>query len=588
MNISYVWRYVDPDPALTAHLANKLSLPHALARVLVNRGVTGVEHAERFMNPSVTDLHDPYLMNGMGLAVERLLGALERHEKMLVIGDYDVDGITATALLVSFIGAQGGHIRYYIPERETEGYGVSEEMVRKAKNANYSLIITVDCGVSCNPEAAIAKELGIDMIITDHHEQPVELPVAVAVLDPKRTDTQYPFRELAGVGVVFKLIAALGARLGIDIEDILERYSEFVALGTVSDLVPLLDENRFFAQYGLNRMSRSRNMGIYSLLDVTGIRDSTQIDAHHISFGLAPRLNAAGRVWRPRAGVELLLASSPERARSIALKLDEHNRRRIEAEAGIVKNAMRQLDLPESQPNDRAVVLFSEDWQIGVVGIVASRIIEQRHLPVILTTVSRNPEDLARADEGRGRLCQGSARSVPGFDLFRSLGECSELLVTYGGHALAAGLKIFENDIPKLRARLNEIAKRELGDDPPKPVLNIDADIPLSAANMELVRQSKRLNPFGSGNPQPLFSTQNVLVMQPCRAVGADGRHLQFRVGQGTTVADVIAFGFCPPWSPEQLSGEHIDIAYNIKEDNFTGRKKVKLHLKDMRVSRPE
>ena len=567
------------------HLANRLELPLPLARALVNRGVTTPEQAELFMNPGIASMHEPTLMRDMEKAVDRVLRAIADHERILVIGDYDVDGITGAALMVSFLESRGGHVRYYIPDRETEGYGVSEDMIRKAHKAKYGLIITVDCGISCNKEAVLAREFGIDLIITDHHEQPVELPEAVAILDPKRNDTTYPFRDLAGVGVVFKLVAAIGARLEIDIEELLSKYGELVALGTVSDLVPLLDENRFFASDGLRRMSKSKNLGIYSLLEVANIRENEKLEAHHISFNLAPRLNAAGRVWRPRAGVELLLASSPERARLIARKLDEQNRRRISEEALIFETAAAILNEPQSQPNEHAIVLFSENWQIGIVGIVASRLIEQRHRPVIMTTLSRNPDDLINIHPEKGRMCQGSARSVVGFDLFRALSECGDILVTFGGHALAAGLKLYEADIPELRARLNTLAMGHLGEIPQKPVLNIDAELGLSTLNLELLRQSRRMNPFGAGNPQPLFASTGVTVLQ-CRTVGADGRHLQLRLGQGAAVADAIGFNFCPRWSPEQLDGEHIDVAFNLKEDNYSGRLRVKLHLKDLRVAR--
>ncbi len=582
----YQWKLADPDPDITTHLANKLELPRPLARALVNRGVNSPELADRFMNPDASGLHDPFLMHDMEAAVARVLRAIDTHERILVIGDYDVDGITGAALLVSFLEANGGHVRYYIPERETEGYGLSEDMVRKAGGAGYGLIITVDCGISCNREADLAASLGIDLIVTDHHEQPAEIPNAVAVLDPKRADTVYPFRELAGVGVVFKLVTAIGARRGIGLEELLNRYSELVALGTVSDLVPLLDENRFFAKDGLPRMAKSRNLGIFSLLEVANIRSGENIETHHISFGLAPRINAAGRVWRPRAGVELLLATSPERARLIAKKLDEHNRRRITEEASIFDTAVDALDSHESKPNDRVILLFNEDWQIGIIGIVASRLLEKHHRPVILTTLSKNPDDIKRVDPKKGRLCQGSGRSVPGFDLFRALSECTDILVTFGGHALAAGLKIYEADIPRLRERLNAIASVQLGDNLPHPTIDIDAEIPLSAANMELLRQSRRMNPFGAGNPQPLFATNGVSVLQ-CRAVGESSRHLQLRVGQASSVLDVIGFGFCDHCTPDQVVDEQIDIAYFLKEDNYSGRTRVKLHLKDLRASRP-
>lgn len=586
MNSLFRWVHIDPDPGIISHFTNTLDLPVPLARALANRGIKTVEEAERFMNPGRNDLHDPGLMQDMAPAVERIERALANHERILVLGDYDVDGITGAALLVSFLESRGGHVRYYIPERETEGYGLSEEVVRKSKEAGYALILTVDSGISCNSEARVVKELGMDLIVTDHHEPHSELPEAVAVLDPKRSGSTYPFRDLAGVGVAFKLVSALGERCGVGTDELLERYGEFVALGTVGDMAPLLNENRFLAHYGLEKMPRSRNLGIYSLLEVANIRESERMDAHHISFGLAPRLNAAGRVWRPRAGVELLLATSPERARTIARKLDEQNRRRMTEEAQIVKSAVRIIESRRMLPDTHALVLFGEDWQVGIVGIVASKLMETHHKPIVLTTASKKPADIRNPHPEKGRVCQGSARSIPGFDLYEALTGCSDILISYGGHELAAGLKIYEKDIPILRERLNELVRYRFGDEISRPTLNIDADIPLAAAGLDLLRHSAKMKPFGVGNPQPVFSTKDVTVLQ-CRGVGAENRHLQLRVGQASCVADAIGFGFCEHWPPDQLAGEMIDLAYVIKEDNFSGRARVKLHLKDMRVSRP-
>ncbi|HOO56212.1 MAG TPA: single-stranded-DNA-specific exonuclease RecJ [bacterium] len=586
MKSLYRWIYSEPDPGITAHLSNVLDLPMPLSKSLVNRGITDQQHALSFFNPTIDDLHSPDSFRDIEPAVDRVLKAVKNNERILIAGDYDVDGITGTALLVSFLESQGGHVRYYIPERDTEGYGLSEKVIRKAGKAGYDLIITVDTGISFLEEAALINDMGIDLIITDHHEPHDEIPDAVAVLNPKRADSQYPYRELAGVGVAFKLVTAVGERIGISLEKLLERYGEFVALGTISDMVPLLDENRFFANYGLAKMSKSRNIGLYSLIEVSNIRDGETLDTHHISFGLAPRINAAGRVWSARAGVELLLSKSPERARLIARKLDAKNRRRMLQEAKIMRGAEKALSETGMDDETRSVVLFDEDWQIGILGVVASKIMEVHHRPVILTTVSRNPDEMKKKDPVKGRILQGSARSVKGFDLYQALQECSDILISYGGHALAAGLKIYEADLPELSSRLNSIILEKTGEMLDKPELRIDDDISLAGASQELVRQSRRMNPFGVGNPQPLFSTGDVTVLQ-CRGVGVDGKHLQVKVGQASRVIDCIGFGMCNFWSPEEIAGEMIDIAYYLQEDNYGGRTRVKAHLKDMRVSKP-
>ncbi len=585
MDSIYNWKDTFPDMEIVDHLSRGLDVPQALARALVNRGIGSIDAARAFMDPDAAILHSPDAMPDMDIASDRVIKALRNHEKILVLGDYDVDGITGTALLVSFLENQGGHVKYYIPDRITEGYGLSSEVVRRSSKAGYGLIVTVDSGISSIEEARVAAELGIDLVITDHHEPHEELPGAVAVLNPKRRDTTYPFRELAGVGVAFKLLLAIGEKLNISSEELLAKYIEIVALGTVGDLVPLLDENRFFVRRGLSKMARSSNLGLYSLLEVSHIREESRLDTYHISFVLAPRINAAGRIWNPRAGVELLMARSAERAHLLACKLDEHNRRRIDEESRIFKYAVENLEDSHDLANDCAIVLFDENWHIGVVGIVASKLMERHHRPVILTTVSKQPNDIKMTHPEKGRVCQGSARSVEGFDLYEALKECSDLLITYGGHALAAGIKIYENDIPEFRRKLGALVSNKLGAGPFRRSLKIDAELPLAGVNMTLLRKSRLMEPCGIGNPKPVFRSSGVSVLH-LRPVGADGRHLQLRLGQGDVVHDAIGFGFGDYYSPENLSGEHLDIAFVVKEDNYSGRTKPKLHLKDLRVSK--
>jgi len=587
MNSIYRWISSDPDTNIAFHLAEKFGLTQAVSRILVSRGVSTDEQAEIFLNPNRDSMHSPWLMQDMDKGADRVAAALENHERILVLGDYDVDGITGTAVLCAFLESQGGHVRYHIPERDTEGYGLSAETVKKAKKSGYDLIITVDSGVSNSKEAKLVSDAGMDLVITDHHEPHAELPEAVAVIDPKREDSKYPFRELAGVGVAFKLIEAVGEKRGIDREELLEKYGEFVALGTVGDLMPLVNENRFFVHNGLSRLTRSRNPGIYALIEVSGIKETDQIDTWHISFGLAPRLNAAGRVWRPRAGVELLLSDSPERARLIARKLDQQNRNRMAEEATIFDRAKKMMERDPSLLDPRALVLFDERWPIGVVGIVASKLMETHNRPVLMFTLSKRPADVEIADDVKGRVCQGSARSIPGFDLYEAMTECADLFVSYGGHALAAGAKIYESDLPKLRERLDDIAKRKIGETAEKPTLKIDVEIPLSGATMDLLVQTRRLAPFGVGNPQPVFCTLGLTVIS-CRPVGAEGKHLQFklRAPNGAPTIDAIGFGFGDRWRSDQLEGETLDAAYMLKEDTFTGRSRVRLQLKDIRVNK--
>jgi single-stranded-DNA-specific exonuclease len=582
MKSLYNWQFRDPDAAIAKNLSNKLEMPEPAARALANRGVSSVDDAIAFMNPSADDMHSPALFHDIAPAVERILRALDNHERILIFGDYDVDGITSTALLVSFLESLGGHVRYYIPERDIEGYGISSDVVRKTGTAGYGLVITVDTGVTAFKEIQLARELGVDVIVTDHHEPPEQLPEAVAVINPKRADSKYPFRELAGVGVAFKLAAAVGEARGIPIETMMERYGEFVALGTVADMVPLVDENRFFANYGLARMPKSRHLGIYSLLEVAGIGERTEMETDHISFGLAPRINAAGRVWRPRAGVELLLAKSPERARLLARKLDDQNKRRMVQENRVFESATAAIKSSPDNGGDSFIVMFDPSWQIGIMGVVASKLMETRRRPVALATLSKNPEDMKSPHPELGRVCQATMRSVPGFDIFQSLNSCSDLLIKFGGHALAAGMKIYEKNIPAFKAEMNRMAAESAEGRSAASDLRIDSELSLNSANLELIRQCRRLKPFGVGNPEPVFASIGVAVLM-CRAVGADNSHLQIRVGKGNAVQDCIGFRFCNNWSPDQLMGENIDIAYVLKEDAFGGRPRPKLHLKDIR-----
>jgi len=580
----YDWEETQPDEHLTEHLSEALDIPAPVICAMINRGVTSEESARKFMEPSRGDMHDHWLLRDMDRAAERIVRALREHERILILGDYDVDGITGTTLLVEFLESQGGHVKYYIPDRLTEGYGLSPEVLKKAHKAKYDLIVTVDTGVGSIDEAHLAKELGIDLIVTDHHEHRGDLPEALAVVNPKREDARYPFRGLAGVGVAFKLVMAVADLLELEPEEVLDNYVEIVALGTVADLVPMLDENRYIVRTGLAKMSRSRNPGLFSLIEVSHIRDFSRLETSHISFRMAPRLNAAGRLWTPRAGVELLLAKSPDRARILARKLDEHNRNRIQEEAQIFEDALAQLERTHNLPEDRVIILSDENWHLGVIGIVASKIMERYHRPVLFATVSEKPEDIKNADPVKGRVLQGSARSFKGFDMYAGLSRCSDILIAYGGHKLAAGIKIYEKDLPVLKERLNELAGGLLGNGDFKRSVLIDSDVRLSWTTRELLRKSRMLEPCGIGNTKPLFRTERVTVLQT-RTVGANGNVLKLKVGQGNSVRDAVGFGMCPHFSPEKLSNELIDIVYDLQEDNFGGRSGISLKIKDLRLS---
>jgi single-stranded-DNA-specific exonuclease len=577
----YAWSISSPDAASVSEIARAIPLHEPIAKALVNRGITSVDVARYYLNPTLDGIHDPYLMRDMDAAVTRVLKALENKERILVLGDYDVDGITGAALLVSFLRELGGHVNYYIPSRVTEGYGLSCDVVRKCQKAGYGLILTVDSGVSAVAEARLARECGMDMIITDHHEPPPELPQVVALLDPKRADCDYPFRDLAGVGVAFKLVCALGERTGFTLEQLLEKYSEIVALGTIGDMVGLLDENRALAHHGLKRMSQTRNLGLHYLLEVSGYADDEQSDTYMISFGLAPRINAAGRMWNPRAAVDLLLCNAADRASQIAERLDHYNRARIREESDIFEQAHRLVTHSDTLDRDKALVLFNENWNIGVVGIVASKLIERYYRPVVLLTQSHRPDDENNPHPEKGRICQGSVRSIVQVDIFDALSRCSELLLSFGGHRLAAGVKIYENDIPKLRDHLNSVISEDAGGGRYYPVIKIDSIISLSDVNFQLLNQSMKMEPCGTGNPKPVFAVKNVAVLD-ARPCGADGKHLLLRVAGDQAIVNAIGFNFFKHRSPNAIPTGHIDVAFTLKEDCYHNVRSVKMNILDL------
>ncbi|MEW5945935.1 MAG: single-stranded-DNA-specific exonuclease RecJ [bacterium] len=578
------WELMEPDEGAVRALASALGAPEPVAKVLVNRGVDSPGNAGEFLNPSADRLHDPFLLSGMESAVERMKRAIGADGKVLVVGDYDVDGVSGTALLVSCLRRRGVRAQYYIPDRRTEGYGISCEVVRKAKESGYSLLAAVDSGTTAFEEARLAAEMGLDMIILDHHEPRGGAPDGAAVVNPKLADDPYPFRDLAAVGVVFKFVQALASASGESPAPLFEEFADVVALGTVADLMPLLGENRILVAHGLPKIEHGKNPGIAALMSVSGFSPRRRVDTHHVSFGLAPRINAAGRVWNPRAGVELLLTPDPARAREIAGRLDEKNRERMKEEEAIMKGAAAMLERDFDAERDRSVVLFNEKWHVGVIGIVASRIVDAYYAPVIIFTASGRKEDAGDFD--RGRVCIGSARSIREINICRVLEKTSDLLLDFGGHSMAAGLKIHEGAIPEFRRRLNDAISEEYGSAGFKRKLILDGVLKLNKVSLSLVEQMEAIEPCGVGNPRPVFCSQGVTVLES-RTCGSGGKHLKMRVGQGTTLAEAIGFNMASAWDAEEIYGETLDITYTLREDNYMNHRTVTLQLKDMRKSDP-
>lgn len=565
-----VWELSVVDDALVRRLANECSISTALSRVLTTRGITDPDHVRAFLNPGLNQFHDAFLLPDMDQAARRLARAVAEGQHIRIYGDYDVDGITSVSLLVSVLRAAGAVVDYHIPNRLIEGYGLNADAVARCAEEGVGLLITVDCGIGAFEEVALAGSLGVDVIITDHHEAGQEVPACAGVIDPKRLDSVYPFPGLAGVGVAFKLAMAfwsLTDRRAPEADP--TNYLDLVTLGTVADVVPLVDENRVIVSHGLAMMGSTRNPGIQSLIDVADL-GGRDLKAGHISFSLGPRVNAAGRLGDPSLGAKLFLTSCEQEAANLARMLDDENRRRQEIESEI----LRQVWEPVSKMNTRttrAIVLGSQNWHSGVIGIVASKIAELTYRPTVLVAFE-------------GDIGRGSARSIPGFNLYSALTECSDLLVKYGGHAQAAGLSIKADDLDALRERLNRLGHEWLSEQDLAPKMRVDAELSEDEITIELARELSQLEPFGLGNPTPVFVSRHMLVLES-KAVGAEGRHLKLKLGRGHRIIDGIGFRMAGRYSSLAKTAAEVDVAYSLEINEWNGRVAAELNLKDIAES---
>lgn len=563
-----IWRVARGEPLLARIIAHKVGISPLLAQVLINRGVASAEEARLFLHGGISDLYSPFLLPDMEKAVRRLHRALERDEKIVVYGDYDADGVTATYVLLRFLRDLGAAADYYIPDRVEEGYGLHATALKRLRQMGYRLVVTVDCGISALAEAELAAELGTDLIITDHHEVPPQLPRAEAVVNPKRKDSLYPFPHLAGVGVAFKLVQAMVeyARLDYPAE---ERFLPVVAVGTVADVVPLLGENRILAKHGLSMLDRCENAGLRALLEVSGYQNSRDI-TRRAAFGLAPRINAAGRIGDAGRALELLLAEDEESAYALARFLEQENRRRQEIEEEILAQALALVEARHDLERERVLVVAGENWHQGVIGIVAARVAERFHRPSVLININ-------------GQEGTGSARSVPGFNIYRALASCDRYLTRYGGHEQAAGLTVAVEYIEALRQALNGYALENMAPECLYPWVEIDAEVDLRELSLEVVKELDSLAPFGYGNPRPLFRLKGASFRE-CREVGNGGGHLKMKLEAGGMVADAIAFG----WG--ELAGvldpeDRLDVAFLPQLNTWNGHTSVQLKVQEIKPS---
>lgn len=557
------WLISEPDQERVAHIAESLGCPAVIAQVLMNRGVATAHDAAAFCDPSLDRLHDPFLMDDMHKAVQRLKQALERREKILVFGDYDVDGITAAALLVRELDTLGCPTYYYIPNRLVEGYGLSKERVEKAHQEGIGLIITVDNGVSSHEEVKLASKYGMDVIVCDHHEPEGQLPAALAILNPKRSGSGYPFRELSGVGVAFKLATALLGRL--------PKNLDFAALGTIADIVPLIDENRVLASAGLKMMNEkdSLSIGLAELCRVSGL-EGRAINSNNIAFQLAPRLNAAGRLGVAQLGVQLLLTTSQPLAQRIARKLDEENRNRQTIEDEILSQALAKLEKDFDPQRDFSIVLHDTRWHPGVIGIVASKLVELYHRPTILIALG----------EHTGK---GSARSIHNFHIYDALCKCQQHLVGFGGHRYAAGLTVETARLADCCLAFEQVCRDRLCHEDLRPVSRADAVLDFTSINADLIQWLERLGPFGNANPVPVFASMGVSVAGAVRVLRGD--HLKCALRQAGKTLPAIGFRMA---EHEGLAsaGSPLDVLYTPQFNTYQGVTTIQLSLREMRPHR--
>ena len=544
-------------------LQEKYQINQLLATILVNRNITDPEKLKIFLHPTRNDFHDPFLMPDMQKAVNRIKHAIENQEKVIIYGDYDADGITSITVLKSFLEEIGLHTDYYIPNRLNEGYGLNKLAVKKIADENYDLMITVDCGISAVEEIKYANELGLETIITDHHEVAEQLPKALAIVDAKRKGNQYPCRDLAGVGVVFKLIQAISKELGLPEETSL-KYLDIVCVGTISDIVPLQDENRVIAKLGLMLVNQTKNIGLKSLLMSSGYKN---IDSTTISFGVAPRINACGRMGHAEKALKLFLSKNINEVNELTKELNEYNRIRQETEKNIYEEAVEKIENQHLDQN-ATIVVAGENWHHGVIGIVASKITDLYFKPSILLCYE---DDIAK----------GSGRSIPGFDLHDALMKCTDTIERFGGHSMAIGIAVKREMVEPFSQEVEAIAK-ELHIEQILPIINIDSKVELSQISKEMVASLKQLEPFGEGNKTPIFAIKNLKV-DSIRAL-SEGKHLKMSLRDSNTIVNAIGFNM-GHLVDEYRIGDKIDIVGVLEVNSFNGVESLQINLKDVMKS---
>ena len=572
----FTWKHISPtqqEESAAKELGEKLSISPILALILIRRGITTESAAKRFFRPQLADLINPFLMKDMDAAVDRLNDAMGRKERILVYGDYDVDGCTSVALVYKFLRQYYSNIDYYIPDRYEEGYGVSKKGIAFAKETSVKLIIILDCGIKAIEEITYAKEQGIDFIICDHHVPDEIMPPAVAILNPKRKDDSYPFKHLCGCGVGFKFMQAFAKNNNIPFSRLVPLL-DFCAVSIAADLVPVVDENRILAYHGLKQLNQNPSLGLKAIIDICGLSER-ELEMSDIIFKIGPRINASGRMETGKESVDLLVERDFAEAVKAAKHIDEYNEQRKGVDRQMTEEANNIVERLENQKHQSSIVLYDEHWKKGVVGIVASRLTEIYFRPTIVLTKD-------------GEYATGSARSVAGFDIYEAIKSCRDLLINFGGHTYAAGLTLKWADVKTFRERLQAFIDNHIQPHQQEPILNIDANIDFKDITKKLHNDLKRFAPFGPSNPKPIFSTEGVYDFGTSKVVGREQEHIKLELvdSKSNNVMNGIAFG-------QSASARYIkskrsfDIAFTIEENVFK-RNLVQLQIEDIRRTESE
>ena len=562
------WTYYDIHPQVD-QIMELINVPRVIAQILLNRGVGTFDEARYFLKPTMDDLHNPFLMAGMDQAIERIASAIQKNEHIMIFGDYDVDGTTSTTLLYLTIKLLTDQVSYFIPDRLKEGYGLSIYGIQVAKDRGAGLILAVDCGITANKEVDQARLMGLDVIIIDHHVPGETLPDAVAVLNPKRMDCDYPFKELCGVGLAYKVAQALAEQVGLP-DHAVYAHMDLVALGTTADIVPLRDENRVLTKYGLAMIQQTKKPGLQALINAVGLKQK-EIVTGHVVFGLAPRINAAGRMGDANRVVRLLTTENLEEADQLAEELNMENVRRRQQDSVAFEEARDVVENDAFLSEANGIVLASERWHPGIIGIVASRMVEAFSRPVVMIAMN--------GDTGRG-----SARTMGDFHLYNAIKECADLLIQFGGHHHAAGLSIARENVTAFQQRFHEVVTANATPEDFIPRLNIDSEIEFDEVTPRLMKLLKMLGPFGPDNNHPVLVSRNLTLVGAPNIIGSEKTHLKFKVRQKNHVIDAIGFGMADYADQLRAQPNRVHLAYTLEENTWHGKTSTQLRIKDIVV----